>query len=1140
MPKPRKIFLKSKYSSKCDRIAGEPNVYSDDSLALWEKQWLDKTVQKGTVHLVLMIVIFVVTSSEVLVQNQLRINDGCIPIWTEQQMRLRIILEGAILIMSFIPIYRLYRNPSWALYRCAVVACYVYHIFFMFPPFVTKCRRCVEVYVDLQNAASHCQKDRLMVKNWILDGQCATEERRMLSMLIAWIFGTSIVLPFHRMMWWNWFYIFLIYMPANFIYYAFFEQELLNATTCCAIGMRLILLSVCHVIASRRKRRLEDSDKGRFFYHVQEAAQTKAMFHVLADMVPKFTIVPLMTRAPGEVYAKPANCVSVLFIMLEDFNQKVRSPTWPPQALLEFLNQIFANWDTICNEEKVMKIETIGEEYVCAVGVDPEEQKMEKKTGHAQLLQRLVNAAIEILRGQTAEIKIKMGIHTGNLFTGVIGLKLPRFRLFGDTMNTAARMMQKAPSGKLQFGEETWQHFPSDLPSDVEVNERKGVYMKGKGEIDVRVLSLAATSVVPSSTDLSWPSEYDKKEAKTQNSDTTRGKAMSALQFAVYMHAKRAMASDHALIKLHQDGHRSGNSEDDSTCKEKQNDQEFEELVELVTKGGDVRSKPSLKCVLTFGLQRRFTKEMEKEWRLWHHQGIFFPSIVTRLDRHQSNILVLTAADIFVFVVRFNGLNVPFAMHAIYNGAQEARLYVFILSRMCCYFLLWFWKDVIMDRATLEENSKDNEANDENVQESSKSSRVFIEQFGLLCSYMFIYVIFYISYDSISTANWDWLETVRVVDGKPLSVDGYMDAMKIHGSVVDNICTPSFAVCGIVLASNHPWLFFYGLLFISCNILVHLVAHWLWVTNEEGAISLVSVYYTQSDMIVLLCFSGIVLLHIAYMTEMKSRESFLALKRLTSTRTTLDSILVRLAPPNIIEEMWETPPSAPLPSHIYKAATVAQSDLTGFTQLASNKTPEEVVRLISDLFGRFDKLTDKRGVWKVETVGDAYIAAMAERPLTSRNCAFDVVLFGQDMIRAVHQWAFDHNLPDVTCRVGVDHGTCIGGIVGTTCQRYHLFGGLMTVLEVLESTSLPSMVQISRACMTKVTQEVEQDGPLDNELEVIAFHERRDPKLTTSKGEAHGYEEVGGRTFFVQYVDALPPMPVLPKELHRTSIERSR
>merc|ERR1719262_1162555 len=96
---------------------------------------------------------------------------------------------------------------------------------------------------------------------------------------------------------------------------------------------------------------------------------------------------------------------------------------------------------------------------------------------------------------------------------------------------------------------------------------------------------------------------------------------------------------------------------------------------------------------------------------------------------------------------------------------------------------------------------------------------------------------------------------------------------------------------------------------------------------------------------------------------------------------------------------------------------------------------------------------------------------MAERPLTKENSPVSVVLFGLDMVRAVDAWARDLGV-QVACRVGIHYGECIGGIVGNDMQRYHLFGELLTGIEILESTGAEARVQVSRACKEEVERQL--------------------------------------------------------------------
>jgi len=254
-------------------------------------------------------------------------------------------------------------------------------------------------------------------------------------------------------------------------------------------------------------------------------------------------------------------------------------------------------------------------------------------------------------------------------------------------------------------------------------------------------------------------------------------------------------------------------------------------------------------------------------------------------------------------------------------------------------------------------------------------------------------------------------------------------------------------------------------------------------------------------------------LSVAHDEEQASRASFKAEYAVRSTNERTEKILDTLMPPLVVEQIRSRPPNTPLPSHKYRHATIAQSDLCGFTALSATKKPTEVVSFMGELFGLFDDLTDVHGVYKVETVGDAYIAGMAETPLTRENSPYHVLLFGLDMVRAVDDWAQRLGVK-VACRCGIAYGECMGGIVGNDMQRYHLFGDLLTVLEVMESTSDEGRVQISKQCKEEVVRQMrDYTGP---QPEFLTFAERDAPTLKTSKGETHDYDEVGGRSFLVE------------------------
>lgn len=316
--------------------------------------------------------------------------------------------------------------------------------------------------------------------------------------------------------------------------------------------------------------------------------------------------------------------------------------------------------------------------------------------------------------------------------------------------------------------------------------------------------------------------------------------------------------------------------------------------------------------------------------------------------------------------------------------------------------------------------------------------------------------------------------------------------------VPNQIFLPVFALVYYTLSRWHNLRFWPSSLYMPLSFFL---VGWTFVPDFG------TLFLSISGRILFCCMSGLNLL-LAHEEELSSRKRFRAQRAVKETQTRTETILNTLMPPLVVRELRES--CIKELSHKYQAAIVAQSDLCGFTKLAATRTPNEVVDFISDLFGRFDELTEEYGIYKVETVGDAYIAGQAEKPLTEENKPVNVVSFGLDMVTAVEKWSRALGGERVSCRVGIHYGECIGGIVGTDMQRYHLFGGLMSVVEVLESTGKEALVQLSPACKDAVEKSMQEHGVTN-----FSFVKRTDADLRTSKGEKHDYEEVGGVTYFV-------------------------
>ncbi|PNH05888.1 Atrial natriuretic peptide receptor 2 [Tetrabaena socialis] len=172
----------------------------------------------------------------------------------------------------------------------------------------------------------------------------------------------------------------------------------------------------------------------------------------------------------------------------------------PPQQA--FLNDLYTRLDGLLDGFGVYKVETIGDCYVAAGGL----MRVDEQTGavtvrsedvdpqHASRTVRfakvgaLLAAAASVRLPHTGEpVRLRVGIHSGPAMSGVVGTRMPRFCLFGDTVNTASRMESTGEAGAIHVSQAT-----RDLCPDEPWEPTGGVEVKGKGRMLTYLLRSAA------------------------------------------------------------------------------------------------------------------------------------------------------------------------------------------------------------------------------------------------------------------------------------------------------------------------------------------------------------------------------------------------------------------------------------------------------------------------------------------------------------------------------------------------------------------------------------------------------------------------------------------------------------------------
>ena len=202
----------------------------------------------------------------------------------------------------------------------------------------------------------------------------------------------------------------------------------------------------------------------------------------------------------GRSVAQMHHEVTILFTDIVGFT--AMSQTVAPQQVMEFLHELFVRFDDLVGRDSLLwKVETIGDAFMVASGLEGVRTKSRElaisdpsRTGFS-----LSPAAAAVLFGKSAlaeartltmpnsmQCQIRAGVHTGDVCSGVVGTRMPRYCLFGDTVNTASRMESTSVPGRMQISEATYALVCGD--DDFCWDERGYVEVKGKGKLKTYLL----------------------------------------------------------------------------------------------------------------------------------------------------------------------------------------------------------------------------------------------------------------------------------------------------------------------------------------------------------------------------------------------------------------------------------------------------------------------------------------------------------------------------------------------------------------------------------------------------------------------------------------------------------------------------
>ena len=179
------------------------------------------------------------------------------------------------------------------------------------------------------------------------------------------------------------------------------------------------------------------------------------------------------------------------------------------------------------------------------------------------------------------------------------------------------------------------------------------------------------------------------------------------------------------------------------------------------------------------------------------------------------------------------------------------------------------------------------------------------------------------------------------------------------------------------------------------------------------------------------------------------------LQQIEQEKARSERLLLNILPKSIAERLKEGETTI---ADSFNDVTVLFADLSGFTRLSTQVSPDEIVAILNRIFTAFDDLADKYGLEKIKTIGDCYMAA-AGLPVPREDHAPATANLALDMLDIITHSSYG-NLP-LNLRIGINSGPVVAGIIGNKKFIYDLWGDSVNTANRMETYGMANQIQVS-------------------------------------------------------------------------------